>query len=167
MNNKLLPWPDIPLCLYTNTLSDYFAEPENKTRLRTIKNIPSESLRSLRWPSGSEDALYKVHVWPHLLKLSLLRAPGKEVPNSEYVLRFHWNQYNGQWTGPQMLHKKRLHCCCSCSLMNEGLSFLPRLCWCWEPADLCHHSLLSVPFLGCQGHWSDARGCDSSSSCYS
>lgn len=125
MNSKLLPLPAFPLCIYTNTHSDYFAEPENKTRLWTIKNIPSESLRSFNWPSGSEDAPYKVHVWPQLRKLSLLRAPGKEVLNSKYVLKFHWNQYNGQWTGPQILHQKRLHCHSGCSVMNEGLSFCP------------------------------------------
>lgn len=153
--------------LHTNTLSDYFAEPENKTRLWTIKNIPSKSLRSLKWPSGSEDAPSKVHVWPHLRKLSLLRAPGKEVPNSEYVLRFHWNQYNGQWLGPQFLHGKRLYCCSSCSLMNEGPSFCPGfadaeslLTFAITPWFRCHS-------WGAQGHRTDAGGCDSRSSCSS
>lgn len=38
---------------------------------------------------------------------SLLGAPCK-VLNSKYVLRFHWNHHNGQWTGPQILHRKKV-----------------------------------------------------------
>lgn len=73
----------------------------------TIKNIPSESLRRFNQPTGSEDAPYKVHAWPHLRKLSLLRAPCK-VLRIKYVLRIHWNHYNRQWTGPQILHRKKV-----------------------------------------------------------
>lgn len=149
MNSKLLSLPAFPLCFYTNTYSDYFAEPENKTRLWTIKNIPSESLRRFNWPSGSGDALYKVHVWPHLRKLSLLRAPRKEVPNSKHALRFHWNQHNGQWTGTPILHGKRLHCHFGYSVMNEGLRtaqhlLMLRVCW-PLPSPLDFGALLRLP----------------------
>lgn len=122
MNSKPLPLPVFPLFIYINT---HFSEPENKTRLWTIKNIPSESLRSFNWPSGSGDALYKVHVWSQLRKSSLLRAAGKEVLNSKYTLTFNWNHYNGQWTEPEILCRKRLHCHFGCSVMNERLSFCP------------------------------------------
>lgn len=93
-------------------------------QLKIPLQSPSEALIDLL---GQKMPRTKYMFGPSWGNSLFLRARGKEVLNSKYMLKFHWNQYNGQWTGPQILHGKRLHCHFGCSVMNEGLSFCPGL----------------------------------------
>lgn len=123
MSNKLLLWPDFPLCIYTNTLSVILLSLKTEQDFEQLKISPQSPSEALGDLLGQKMPCTKYMFGPTWGN-SLLRAPGK-VANSEYVCRFHSNQYNGQWMGPQMLHGKRLHCHSSFSLMNEGMSFCP------------------------------------------